>query len=314
VSIILTNSEPSEIGGIPYPDLKTMTTQKLIPKWFRDLQEAGQGALFLDEVTKAPPGQQAPALQLVCDRTLGGEVLPKDVCVILAWNPPDTITGGYELDPAMANRLEHYEYRPNPKNWVFGMLNDWGKDRNWSREFLELRALVCSFINSSPTSLLDFPTEESRRTGPWASPRSWENAIIKGAISAAKNRDPISSIANIVGPGEAQKFLSWKKLQDLPDVDKLIDRVGSFKFDHKADRTHAILSSALACVQANCTEKRWGECWKLVKLAVEASEEDIATVLATGLVKLKRHPALAGVKTPEAQKELRPFLETIGLL
>jgi hypothetical protein len=244
-----------------------------------------------------------------------GEVLPPEVAIVGAWKPPDTIMGGYELDPAMANRLEHAEYRPNPKTWVAGMLGDWGKTRRWSREFLETRALVCSFINSSPTSLLDFPKEESKRTGPWPSPRSWENAILKGSISRQAGRNIINSFANIVGPGEAQKFLAWQKMQDLPDVNALLNNVGKFKFDHKSDRTHAILSSSLACVQAETSEKRWINCWKLVKLAVEASEEDIATVLATGLVKLRLDAqSIKAVKTPPEMHELRPFLETVGLL
>src|SRR5438552_12950888 len=67
-TLILSISEPADIGG--YPTADGDKAIRLLPDWFVRLEEAGKGLLFLDELTTAPPASQAAALRLLVSRSI----------------------------------------------------------------------------------------------------------------------------------------------------------------------------------------------------------------------------------------------------
>src|SRR3984885_1975060 len=79
--------EPTDFGGLPV--VVEGEVRLAPPSWAKRLVAAGYGLLFLDELTTAPPAVQAAMLRVVLERVVGDLVLPEDVRVVAAANPPE---------------------------------------------------------------------------------------------------------------------------------------------------------------------------------------------------------------------------------
>ncbi|MEM2174224.1 MAG: MoxR family ATPase [Candidatus Micrarchaeia archaeon] len=75
------------------------------PAWFRILQEAGKGILFLDEVNRGKPELNDAIMQLLDSRRLDEFVLPDDVVIIGAANPPTEEYDVNEFEKALYDRF-----------------------------------------------------------------------------------------------------------------------------------------------------------------------------------------------------------------
>jgi MoxR-like ATPase len=68
IDIRLSQSDPSDLRGIPIYDKEHMATVWLPPELF---PRKGYGIIFFDELNLSPPLVQASAYQLILDRRLG---------------------------------------------------------------------------------------------------------------------------------------------------------------------------------------------------------------------------------------------------
>jgi len=66
--------EPSDFAGLPV--VIDGSVRLSPPGWATRLCEAGEGLLFLDELTTAPPAVQAAMLRVVLERVVGDTRLP----------------------------------------------------------------------------------------------------------------------------------------------------------------------------------------------------------------------------------------------
>ena len=85
--------EPSDFAGLPV--VIDGAVQMAPPLWARQLADARQALLFLDELTTAPPAVQAAMLRVVLERVVGDLVLPEGIRVAAA-NPPEEAADGWE--------------------------------------------------------------------------------------------------------------------------------------------------------------------------------------------------------------------------
>src|SRR2546430_16043910 len=86
---------------------------------------AGQGRLFLAELSTAPPAVQAALLRVVLERAVGDLTLPDEVAVVAAANPPEQAADGWDLSAPLANRLCHLAWQTEPRSVADGLAGGW---------------------------------------------------------------------------------------------------------------------------------------------------------------------------------------------
>jgi len=106
-TLIGSQIDPCDVGGLLAPDAAHQRASFLLPDWFCRLQTAGKGLLFLDELSSAAPAVQAALLRVLREKAIHGHRLPQDVLIFAAANPVDLAASGQDLAAATANRLAH---------------------------------------------------------------------------------------------------------------------------------------------------------------------------------------------------------------
>ena len=173
-----------------------------IPDWAFRLIQAGGGILFFDELSTAPPANQAALLRIIHERMVGSVPLPRNTIFVAAANPPELAAGGWDLSPPLANRFTHVEWKLDPQEWVAHFPHYWDRLSNpkqhedpyfpgldlqsWERA----RRLVASFIRHRPNLLFQMPDSETLRSRAWPSPRTWDFASRKIARLFQQNTNP----------------------------------------------------------------------------------------------------------------------------
>src|SRR5947208_1446930 len=155
--------EPSDFAGLPVVTDEGVRMEP--PAWARRLHAAQAGYLFLDELSTAAPAVQAAMLGVALERRVGDLLLPREVQVVAAANPPERAADGWDLTPPLANRFLHIAYTPAVDGWVEGMTRGFsypaaGHVALPTRERKAIaRARVAAFIRSRPALLDRFPTD-----------------------------------------------------------------------------------------------------------------------------------------------------------
>lgn len=102
--------EPADVAGLP------VVTEALDPPaWAKRLAEAGEGYLFLDELTTCPPAVQAAMLAVALDRTVGTLRPPAGVRVVAGANPADRAADGCTFRWRTASATSS-----SPRPWTSG--------------------------------------------------------------------------------------------------------------------------------------------------------------------------------------------------
>src|SRR5215470_12724325 len=177
-TVIASIREPSDFAGLPI--VVGGEVRFAPPAWARRLAEAGEGLLFLDELTTAPPAVQAAMLRIVLERVVGDLALPSGVRVVAAANPPEQAADGWELSPPLANRLVHLDWPVDAGAVADGLAVGFpapavgphtAPDPN---RLAAARAAVGAFLKVRPTLILQVPTSATAAGRGWPSPRSWD--------------------------------------------------------------------------------------------------------------------------------------------
>jgi hypothetical protein len=132
------------------------------PKWWpTDMSE--KVVIFLDEINRGKPEIMQCVMDMVLNRKLSGRELPKETRIIAAMNPIDD---GYyqveELDPALLDRFNVYDFRPTVDEWL-----EWAND-------CKVNPIVTTFIGKY-NDHLDPPNSKDAKSGEvYPSRRSWK--------------------------------------------------------------------------------------------------------------------------------------------
>lgn len=132
------------------------------PKWWPvDMSE--KVIIFLDEINRGKPEIMQCVMDMVLNRKLSGRALPAETRIIAAMNPMDD---GYyqveELDPALMDRFNVYDFRPTVDEWL-----------EWAYE-AKVNGVVTSFIGKH-NDHLDPPNSKDAKSGEvYPSRRSWK--------------------------------------------------------------------------------------------------------------------------------------------
>ncbi|MFI6044231.1 AAA family ATPase [Nocardia sp. NPDC051321] len=299
-TVIASVHEPSDFSGLPIigDDPAVQGVPMAPPDWAVQLVRAGRGLLFLDELSTAPPAVQAALLRLVLERRIGTLQLPPDVRIVAAANPRSSAADGWELSPPLANRFVHLQWTHDHDVVVRGLGGTWPHatlprlaPEKLTAAVAFARRAVCVLLAGRPALVHQIPTSETRRGGPWPSPRSWEMTLwlIAFATAAGSSRDVLSLLVRgTVGDGPGFELLASLDRMDLPDPEELLADPARAVLPERGDLRQAVLDAVVAAVRKRPERSRWDAAWTLLGKALESGAPDLIVVPATTLATLRQ--------------------------
>ncbi|WP_327251980.1 AAA family ATPase [Streptomyces sp. NBC_01244] len=299
-TVIASVHEPSDFSGLPIvgDDPAEQGVPMAPPDWAVRLVRAGRGLLFLDELSTAPPAVQAALLRLVLERRIGALRLPPEVRIVAAANPRSSAADGWELSPPLANRFVHLQWTHDHDVVVRGLGGTWPRatlprlDPERLPEAVDFaRRAVCGLLAARPKLVHRLPSGETRRGGPWPSPRSWEMTLclIAFATAAGSSRDVLSLLVRgTVGDGPGLELLASLDRMDLPDPEALLADPAAAVLPERGDLRQAVLDGVVEAVRGRPEKSRWDAAWALLARALETGAPDLVVVPASTLAALRR--------------------------
>lgn len=307
--------QPDDFSGIFVPLKEGGVSMECMLPQVRRLNKAGQGILFVDEVSCAAPATQGAMLGMVNDRVVADEQFAPGIRVLLAANPPSYSAGGWSLEAPFANRMAHFQVGcPTTTEWIAYMMGQASKKSlpvqtldpkmskevliaNWNSSYSYTLGQVSGYIRDRQASLHQQPLPNNPQAGYcWASPRTWKFATRAIATIKALAMDPTLEhlfVAACVGEGPAQEFMHWVRNSDLPRPEQVL--IKGWEPDvNRLDVTLAVTASVGSYVinldsdtQAGKEEREdmAGEAWKYVMALINKGIPDIAMPLAQTLTR-----------------------------
>lgn len=231
--IRLLNFSPVDLRGIPAADEQREFAVWLKPRIF-DLPEDCLNILFLDEISAAPQSMQAAAYQIALDKAIGEHKLLENCIVICAGNRTTDRSVAFRMPKALANRLMHFEVRPDFESWYL-----WAVEHGLDSRVIGYLAFDNSRLNTEAgVDELSFPT-----------PRTWEfvSRLLQTTGKAPEQLHTL--LAGCVGVSTAGEFEAWCNVYDrLPKTADILSGRHT-ALVKGADVTYAVISSLLACVK-----------------------------------------------------------------
>jgi hypothetical protein len=299
-TVIASVHEPSDFSGLPVvgDDPTEQGVPMAPPDWAVRLVRAGEGLLFLDELSTAPPAVQAALLRVVLERRIGALALPPGVRIVAAANPRSSAADGWELSPPLANRFVHLQWTYDHEVVVRGLGGTWPKavlPRLAPAQLPEAvafaRRAVCKLLAARPGLVHQLPKNEARRGGAWPSPRSWEMTLrlVAFATAAGASREALSMLVRgAVGDGPGLELLASLDRMDLPDPEVLLADPAAAVLPQRGDLCQTVLDGVVEAVRRRPEQSRWDAAWSLLVRALETGAPDLVVVPAATLAALRR--------------------------
>jgi len=298
-TVIASVHEPSDFSGLPVlgPDPAGQGVAMAPPDWAVRLRRAGDGLLFLDELSSAPPAVQAALLRVVLERRVGSLALPDGVRIVAAANPAGSAADGWQLTPPLANRFVHLAWVHDPEVVVRGLGGTWPRvplprldPALLASAVSRARDAVCSFLTVRPDYTHRMPTTAASRSGAWPSPRTWEMALRLLAFGYATDADPAAvalAVRGAVGDGAGMELLAFLERHDLPDPETVLDDPYAVELPERGDLVHAVLTAVVDAIGRDTTEARWRAGWALTARLAETVPVDLLAAPAMDLAALR---------------------------
>lgn len=237
VRLLLFN--PVDLRGIPVPDANKEFAIWLRPQIF-DLNPSSDviNILLLDEISAAPPSVQASAYQLTLDRKVGEHKLPDNTIIMAAGNRLVDKGVAYKMPTPLANRLTHFEIKPELEDW-----KEWAIPNGVDER-------IIGFLNYRPNYLFKF--DPGSDDVAFATPRSWSfvNQFLKmyGGVEKAR-----TMTAGSIGLATTTEFVAYCRVADsIPNVQDILD--GKDVDVPKGSDVLYALSASLTTKAANSTD------------------------------------------------------------
>ncbi|WUT00140.1 AAA family ATPase [Streptomyces sp. NBC_00708] len=298
-TVIASVHEPSDFAGLPVvgDDPATTGVPMAPPDWAVRLARRGQGLLFFDELSSAPPAVQAALLRVVLERRVGSLKLPDGVRIVAAANPPSSAADGWHLSPPLANRFVHLHWTHDPRTVARGMAGTWPEaavpvvdPARTAGAVARARGAVSGFLTARPGLVHHLPEDAESRGRAWPSPRTWDMALrllATGYATGTGREAMAAALTGAVGDGAGIELLSYLENLDLPDPDRVLADPDAFALPDRGDRQLAFLIAVVAAVQAELTRPRWEAGWAVLAKAVAAGVPDVAARAAVDLASMR---------------------------
>ncbi len=290
-SLILSQCDQSDVGGIPVPVGDQLMRLPVGP--IKRLSERG-GILFLDEFGNAHSAIKGAALTLLQERYAGDTRLHPDTRIILASNPMDQSEGGHDYGAPTIGRLTRVLVVPllSEVQGYFGTLGAQGSTLEaWARDF-------SATLGMEPRLLQVDPPQGSVRAGrPWGAPRAWDralklaSALIDGGLP--DDHDLVfAALSGNLSEETAGSYLAIRKVRkELPSIEEITKDPTGAKLPASHEQEVASLG-LLQHVGLKSPEAAW--------IYAERLSEEIQIVAYRGLMRFVLNKKSGSKLTPLA--------------
>lgn len=312
--------EPSDFAGLP--NIVNGRTRLIAPDWAQDIAEKGDGILFFDEISTAPPATQAAMLRVALDRVAGDLYLGDNVSIVAAANPPEIAADGWDLAAPMANRFVHLDWSLPADVVRDGFSLGWPEvpvpvvdPALVEKAVADARLLIGAFIGARPDLVTVIPLATADAGRAFPTPRSWEMAAkLYGFATAAgvSNTARRMLVTGCIGQAAASEVLAYIADLDLPDPEALLADPASFVAPTRGDRVYAIGASVLMAVKNNNTGDRWKAAGKVVAAIANANHSDVAVAIGKRWMAIR--PSNDVMPDAESLRPLTPILKAAKII
>lgn len=187
--------------------------------------------LFLDEIGSAAPAVQAPAYQLTLDRRIGEHELMDNVFIVAASNREGDKGVSHRMATPLANRFTHAELVEDVEaSTLYAQAQGWP-------------AVWSAFINFRKPLLSTFDPAKPDKA--FATPRTWEKAMLYWADARMGLRSKQIAIAGTVGEGAAAEFFGFVEVwqQVAGYMPKILKNPTSVELPDQPGMTYAVVVS-----------------------------------------------------------------------
>lgn len=308
-TLIPSNSDPGDIGGVPFLDPSGKYFERKPPKWAHDANQAKRALIIIDEYGDAPPSIQAPLQRVVNELMVGDTPLGGHVRFLCFGNPVEISTNGYPLSMPSANRGGHFEIvygQEETDAWRRWLINDGGMKvkvdaldgdaeearviKAWPEAYARACGLVSGFVGAR-NKLLVLPKRESPEASrAHSTPRTMHmatEAIAAGIVHNLDETDRDALIEAFVGEAMATEFAAWRSENALPDFREVL--TGKTKWAHdpaRPDISLALFDGCTSLVISGGKTKENKEMavklWELIE-PVAQNEPDLVWMAADAL-------------------------------
>jgi hypothetical protein len=319
-TVLASIREPSDFAGLPH--IVDGRTQLIAPDWAQEIAETGDGILFFDEISTAPPATQAAMLRVALDRYAGDLYLGDHVSIVAAANPPEIAADGWDLAAPMANRFCHLDWSLPADVVRDGFSIGWPEipvpqadpDRV-EQAISEALLLVGAFLGARPDLVTAMPKATADAGKAFPTPRSWHMAArLYGYATAAEVTGQARRmlVTGAVGQAAAAEFMAYISDLDLPDPEVLLADPSKFEAPTRGDRVYAIGASVLAAVKNNNTAERWKAAGRVVAAIAEAQHSDVAVAIGKRWMGIR--PSENVMPDAASLKALTPILKEAKII
>lgn len=223
---------PVDLRGVPFASADRQFTDWLRPRIFDlDVGEDTVNILFLDELSACTSAIQSAAYQIVLDRAVGEHRLPDNTIIICAGNRVTDRSVAYQMPSALANRLIHFDIRPDFDSWA-----DWAAIH-------DIHPMVMGYLSFDRSKL--YVDCDGDRDVAYATPRSWTfvSDMLK-LMDVTETVDIHYLIAGAIGEGTAVEFESYVRVfRELPKTEDIFQGKPGTILPKKRDALYAVISS-----------------------------------------------------------------------
>jgi hypothetical protein len=287
--IVTSSREATDFLGVP---VEVDGEIKYLPfGWVNNLNAAPKGSLILDEFSLGSDSTMRATLRVIQERVVGDTPLHEGVSITAIINPVETSAGGMDLMAPVSNRFIHLDWDFDMTLWMDGMVNGFDNVEtptldsllapNSSEERLRLGAIVGQFHQNTGGGhlIVKVPSDPVEAGKPWASPRSWANALDAMAyIPKNNNAARLLVLAGAVGLKVADEFMTFLANTSLPNPSEVIANPNIFDWTGRADISFAVTRSIAAYVRMNVKsdDTLWTRAAEALAVCAAAGKPDVA--------------------------------------
>jgi len=283
-----TRFDPSDIRGLPNFQGNDTVWKK--PSW---IPKQGQGIIFLEELTQAPPLIQTSLQSLLLTRAVEERKIPDGYGLIAATNRPEDDAAVFDVPANIKNRLLWCELSPpSAESWCA-----WAAKNN-------IHPTIIAAVYRNPHWLFD--EKVSPQTYAFRRPRTWE--FLSDLIYCCeKLKEEVTEeiVATAIGEGAAAEFMTYIRLHEkMKDFRKILD--GEAEPPTELDLLTAVISNVVEFYRTHKDQKTMD---KILRLCSRIKEPEFGVLLAK---MCKNLDGSTFIKLATRSKEAQTFTERFG--
>lgn len=302
---------PLTAGGAMVPVVETGELKQFPADWLVHINGRSDVGVVLEELTSSPAMILATYMQFLANGTMGcGDSMcevGEGAFIAATCNPRGSAANYSPIPPPVANRLCHLEWETDASVVARGFKEGWPSTMDipilpdgWRDSIPWSKAMVGAYLGERPAMCHVYPDDRAAQSGPWPSPRSWEQASIAIAAMATLNKlsqaEPL--VAGCVGDAAAADFFVHMDMEDMPSRSEIAAGIKAGRMDlpRRADKVDAVMGAAFQIVKEIQSNSPNEAVWKAaVKFFAnckrEAGYSDAIYPYVLATVKLKASPS-----------------------